>query len=76
VAITALFAYRKGPVAPVAPPISAAKVILAANVYQQDELRGVKEVIRSFRRFKKSGGRPEAFSLCLGTHVGARKGSL
>lgn len=26
-----------------------AKVILAANVYQQDELRGVKEVIRSFR---------------------------
>jgi len=31
-----------------------AKVILAANVYQQDELRGVKEVIRSFRALTKS----------------------
>jgi hypothetical protein len=32
---------------------SRAKVILAANVYQQDELRGVKKVIRSFRAFTK-----------------------
>ena len=31
-----------------------AKVFLAANVYQQDELRGVKEVIRSFRALTKS----------------------
>src|SRR5438445_310745 len=31
-----------------------AKVFLAANVYQQDELRGVKEVIRSFRVLTKS----------------------
>src|ERR1700676_865693 len=30
-----------------------AKVILAANVHQQDELRGVKQVIRSFRASKK-----------------------
>jgi hypothetical protein len=37
-----------------------AKVILAANVYQQDELRGVKEVIRSFRAFNK-GDRGTAF---------------
>jgi hypothetical protein len=33
---------------------TAANVILAANVYQQDELRGVKEVIRSFRALTKS----------------------
>ena len=31
-----------------------AKVILAANLYQQDELRGVKEVIRSFRALTKA----------------------
>jgi hypothetical protein len=33
------------------------KVVLAANVYQQDELRGVKEVIRSFRAFNKGAPR-------------------
>jgi len=32
-----------------------AKVIPAATVYQQDELRGVKEVIRSFARNKVRG---------------------
>jgi hypothetical protein len=34
---------------------TAANVILAANVYQQDELRGVKKVIRSFAASTKSG---------------------
>jgi hypothetical protein len=34
-----------------------AKVILAANVHQQDELRGVKQVIRSFRTSKKRSRR-------------------
>jgi len=38
-----------------------AKVILAANVYQEDELRGVKEVIRSYRAFNK-GHRAICFS--------------
>ncbi len=42
--------YRK-----VARGATAANVILAANVYQQDELRGAKEVIRSFAASTKSG---------------------
>ncbi len=36
-----------------APGPSPQNVILAANVYQQDELRGVKEVIRSFAALTK-----------------------
>jgi hypothetical protein len=36
---------------------TAANVILAANVYQLDELRGIKEVIRSFAALTKSGDR-------------------
>jgi hypothetical protein len=34
---------------------TAANVLFATNVYQQDELRGVKKVIRSFAALTKSG---------------------
>ena len=44
-----------------------AKVSLAANVYQQDELRGVKEVIRSFRALTKADEGSTVFASLLQT---------